>query len=110
MSERLTSKAPRMELLAIERIVGRLPAGSRMEWDEHLHLYAMLFKIRGEGKCPHRKALAERGEVLRKLTNRGFEIQYAGRLMYLAAAGVQPLSVLVREAALHTELGRIEEL
>lgn len=110
MTARLASKTPRMELLAIERITGQLPAGSRMEWDEHLHLYALLFKVRSDGRCPHRKALAEHGEILSKLLARGFEHRYASNLITLARAGVQPLTLLVREGALRTELGRIEEL
>lgn len=96
-----------MELLAIERITGQLPARSRMEWDEHLHLYAMLHGIRRAGRCPHRTALAERGEVLRKLLARGFEHRYASHLITLAGAGIQPLSMLVRQAALHASIERI---
>lgn len=99
-----------MELLAIEQNIGRLPAGSRMEWDEHLHLCALLRRVRQLGRTPDRKALTERGEVLSKLLARGFEHRYASSLVTLAGAGVQSLAVLVREAALRSELGRIEEL
>jgi hypothetical protein len=99
-----------MELLAIEQNIGRLPAGSRMEWDEHLHLCALLRGVRRSGRASDRRTLAERGEVLSKLLARGFEHQYASRLITLAGAGVQSLAVLVREATLRSELGRIEEL
>lgn len=108
MSIKLVSGTPRMELLAIEQNIGRLPAGSRMEWDEHLHLCALLRGVRRSGRATDRAALAERGEVLSKLLARGFEHRYATNLITLAGAGVQPLSVLAREAALRTELGRIE--
>lgn len=107
MSARLVSGTPRMELLAIEQNIGRLPSGSRMEWDEHLHLCALLRRVRRSGRAPDRAALAERGEVLSKLLARGFEHRYATNLITLAGAGVQPLALLVREAALHTGLGRL---
>lgn len=108
MTVKLVSETPRMDLLAIEQNIGRLPAGSRMEWDEHLHLCALLRRVRRAGPNPDRAALAERGEVLSKLLARGFEHRYATGLLTLAGAGVQPLALLVREAAVRTELGRVE--
>lgn len=94
---KLTSDTPRMHLLEVERIVGTAPTASRMEWDEHLHLFALLRQLRGA-------APAVRGEVFGKLLARGFEHRYAATLTSQATAGVQPLSMLVRGAAVRSEL------
>lgn len=104
---RLTSRTPRQELLKIECTVGRLPAGSRMEWDEHLHLYSRLCEVRALGSATGRVADGIRSEAMTALLGRGFDHRYATALLTRARAGVQPLSVLAREAALRTELGRV---
>jgi hypothetical protein len=94
---RLVSKTPNMELLAIERIVGRTQPLSRMGWQEPLHLYAMLRPV---GRAPQ----SYRGQVMSALLARGFEHRYASELITRAGAGVQPLALLVREAAMRREL------
>ena len=99
---RLASKTANMELLAIERIVGRVQPASRMDWKEPLHLYAMLRPI-------GRATPEYRGQVMSALLARGFEHRYASELITRAAAGVQPLDMLVREAAMRRELNVVSE-
>lgn len=99
---KLVSDTPRMELLRIELTTGQCPPQSCLEWDEFLHLYALLRRLPGA-------AQAVRSEVFSKLLARGFEHRYVTNLMSLATAGVQPLAMLVRQAALHSEIRPLRE-
>lgn len=99
---KLVSNTPRLELLRIELTTGQCPPQSCLEWDEFLHLYALLRRL--PGAVP-----AVRSEVLTKLLGRGFEHWYATNLMSLATAGTQPLTMLVRQAAFHSEIRPLRE-
>lgn len=99
---KLISDTPRMELLRIELTTGRCPSRSCLEWDEFLHLYALLQRLPGA-------SAAVRSETFSKLLARGFENRYTAVLMGLATAGVQPLAMLVRQAALHSGIRPLRE-
>lgn len=96
----LTSQTARMELLRIERLAGNPPYQSALDHFEFLHLYAMLSQLR----TPTPEVAEENRQTHSKLLGRGFDHQYATRLITLARGGLQPLTMLVREAAVRPEL------
>lgn len=96
----LTSETPRMELLKIERLTGAPPYRSALDHFEFLHLYAMLHQLRN----PVPADTTENRRAHSKLLGRGFDHEYATRLIVLARGGLQPLVMLLREAAVRPEL------
>lgn len=96
----LVSQTPRMELLKIERLAGNPPDRSALDHFEFLHLYAMLRQLRN----PEPIDAEENRQAHSKLLGRGFDHEYASRLLNLARGGLQPLVMLLREAAVRPEL------